>query len=527
MSETLSIFFDRFKGIRTKNPITNISDGEMSAFNMENVELNFSKKGDAVGIYSMLGNASLSEIAGKKIIKMWQSVQNGKTYLIAYAVDDIKGYLYNVDTSTYNFEILYESLSKSDVANGITVAQGFYDYFFFTNGIDTPIAVRIEANPKCTVINATDYEGRQIRGLGLESYDGRLVLTSKNRVHWSKQGDIFNWSDLSGNLTDSAYQELDRDIKAIIYFNNSLIAFTSDYSVSYLGNPADAVNFKKSGATGGGCSSFNSVVRIDNKLFYYDHLARNLFSYYLYDNGQIRPSNGFADEVQIFFNELDEQRINELAIIPLIFKDKNEIWFKIPTKDGKCHLLILDYLKGEWLKRNGDDFNHAIIFNNEVISIRKNKILKEYIKETFDGIFKPSIYEFNILNIGSDVSKKIMKGSIYLTLDAAFHNDFYVELMFDDNIEKTKIKRISKKFGENAMFFTDEDADISYGYFVDDDLDLSGKEMIDESSYDVIAKISGITPFRQLKLRFFTKEAPQTFAIKRIEFSKIKVKKAK
>ena len=76
---------------------------------------------------------------------------------------------------------------------------------------------------------------------------------------------------------------------------------TETYSVCFTGNPAGS-DFARSGSTGGGCAGFMSVLRFDNKLFYYDHFARNVFAYYLYDSGQTRPTDGLANDIKKYFD---------------------------------------------------------------------------------------------------------------------------------------------------------------------------------------------------------------------------------
>ncbi|OPZ76213.1 MAG: hypothetical protein BWY78_01440 [Alphaproteobacteria bacterium ADurb.Bin438] len=73
----------------------------------------------------------------------------------------------------------------------------------------------------------------------------------------------------------------------------------------------------------------------------------------------------------------------------------------------------------------------------------------------------------------------------------------------------------------------DTDEDLSGGHWVEDELDESGKVWLKISDYDELFKIPPISLFRQLKIRIYTKEKGQGFGIKRIEFSKIKIKKAK
>ena len=113
---------------------------------------------------------------------MWESYQEGTLYWIVYTSDGITGRLYHYNKSLNTFTLIYDVLTATIYSNAITVSQGFYDYLFFTNGIDAPpLAIRMaETVPEdiVTVVSAIDYEGRDIRGLALESYDNRVVMTS-------------------------------------------------------------------------------------------------------------------------------------------------------------------------------------------------------------------------------------------------------------------------------------------------------------------------------------------------------------
>lgn len=538
MSESVKAYLDKFKGLRKTNPISEPLSGVMSAMSISNTELKYSGNSDAVGIYSMLGNTIVASLTNEaeKIYGMWESYQEGTLYWIIYTSDGIKGRLYHYDKSLNTFTLIYDVLTATIYSNAITVSQGFYDYLFFTNGIDAPLAIRMaEIVPEdiVTVISAIDYEGRDIRGLALESYDNRVVMTSGNRVHWSRQGDIFDWATIESLETDSAYQEFDREITAIAYYNNSLIVFTDDYSVSFSGNPAVTTSFNRSGATGGGCASYLSIIKFDNKLYYYDRASKNIFAYYLYDSGQIRPSDGVASNIFEEFNDVDNTRIKETQFFPVLVENRNEIWFKVPVKGGLNKVLILNYTLGEWVARTEQKITKVMIYNDELYSCFDNHILKEYNGENYGNEFIPSHYEFNVINLGSDATLKSCKGRIFFTLDTTdedgddIENDFYIQFIRDGNEMRSKIKRISKKIPDDTLIWVNDDEDLSGGYWVEDDEDKRGNVWLRISRYDQLLKLPPIAPFKQLKIKIFTAFAGQRFAIKRIEFAKINVKRAK
>lgn len=531
----VNIFFDLFRGIREIKPISDPFSGVMSSVSMKNTELRYSQRGDKVGIYTMPGNTIIAYLPNEnEVIRGdWESVQQGFRYRIVYTTDGSVGRLYKFDGQI--FTLLYDELGSHITCNGLTIAQGLTDYFVFTNGVDTPIAINMLAEVKYTIMDIVDYEARPIRGLGLKSYDGRLAIMCKNRVHWSVQGNIFDFATISSPAlaTDSAYQEFDREVKAIEYYNDSLIVFTEDYSVAFTGNPADSLNFTRSGASGGGCASFDSLIKFDNKLFYYDHKTKNIFAYYLIDVGQTRPSEGVANEIVNYLNKIDDNRLDEIKIIPCIVEDKSEIWFKLPIKDSKILIMILDYSKGEWVVREQQNINSILVFENNIFTSYENKILLEYNGDLFSenpdgtgGEFIPSEYKFNIINLGSDTDLKTCRSPMTFTVDGSANSDFFVEFVYNDNPETAENRKIIKRFYDRKIaFYTDDDDDLSGGYFVEDDedIELDSKVFIDNTTYDRTFSVYPPLKFKQLQMRIYTEEPGQSFNIKRIELKKIKV----
>ena len=215
------IFIDKFRGIREQNPVCEVvSSGQMSAVLSQNVELEFSQNGDHVGIRTVKGDTLAFSLPDVMIYGFFESVQEGASYYFVYGArqkenGEAEGVLWSVDLMKGEAEELKSGLQAKENCNGITIAQGFDDWFVFTNGADDYVACRMK-DKTVQNLNAKDAEGRDIRGLCLESYDGRLVTNSQNRVHWSKVQDIFEWSEqTTGVLTNPAYQEFDRDITAL------------------------------------------------------------------------------------------------------------------------------------------------------------------------------------------------------------------------------------------------------------------------------------------------------------------------
>lgn len=528
MPNLINLFIDKFRGVRAVNPIVDVvNNGEMSALSCKNVELHYSRNGNNVGIYTMKGNREIAELPGKTIRGMWESVQGGVKHSFVYATDEGSGYLYEYKSGSRSFILLKDGLTRTRTCNATTIAQGLVDFFVFTNGVDDYIAVDLSAEldeDRVKFLGAVDAEKREIRGLALEYYDGRLVTICKNRVHWCQVGNIFNWSAATtGYTTNAAYQEFDRDVVAIAFYNNTLVAFTDSYSVCFSGNPADVANFRRSGSTGGGCAGYQSVIRFDNKLFYYDHMARNVFAYYLYDSGQTRPTDGLANNIKTYFDMVDANCLDEIAVQGFTVEDRTEVWFKLPIKSNETLVLILDYLKNEWVVRDVQGMDAMMLYDNGIYTAAGSKIYKEYMSNTFNGEFRPCEYLMNIINVGSDSNLKIPKLPIIFTFDSKYTNNFYIEFTYDDKPEKKKIKKISKGNDKFLTWAKLED-DPEGGYWAEDENDELGGLWGRDDSLNVTYSLAGTLPFKQLQMRIFTEDPNDEFGIKRIEMKKVKIK---
>ncbi len=522
-----NIFIENFRGIRRVDSLTDVvAGGTISAVSCRNVELKNCEDNAHVAIVSMKGNKAVKDI-GKKVVGQFESTQNGKTWWFIYAVDETRGYFFSFDPvkdELTQFDIV---LSISSVCNGITIAQGYDDWFVFTNGVDDYLAVcmaREIAEDRIQWLNAVDAEQREIRGIGLEAQDGRLVTFCKNRVHWSAQGNIFDWISSDPNVvTGPAYQEFDRDVTAIVYYNNSLVVFTDTYSVRFTGNPGDVSNFERSGASGGGCPSYRSVLKFDNKLFYYDHRAKNFFAYYLLDSGQTRPTNGLANNVIGYFEKLDPDRLFEIEMISWVHGNQSEIWLKLPYAQRNV-VLIFDYLKNEWIERVcQDDLCALALINNSLYSASGSKILKEYVSSTFDGTYIPSEYKMNVINLSSDSNIKVPKMPLILTLDYDYENDFFMEFIYDDMPAKSRIKHVVKLM-KGYLVWSKSQTDEKGGFWALDEADPQGGNWVSSDKNTVMFNLDGIMHFKQLQIRIYTEESPQEFGIKRLELKRVRFK---
>ncbi len=515
------IVVNRFHGIRTVNAIADVENtGQLSAETCQNIDFKYTNNGSGVGIYSQKGSSVIAEISGKIIYGQWESIQNGVSYWIVYAIDETKGYLYHFKPSSNSFDLIYDQLTPVKACNGLTMVQGFDDLFIFTNGIDDYLSIRMTADEKVKKLNAVDAEERPIRGLCLKTQNGRLITNSGNRIHWSKTSDIYDWSSSTvGVKTNPAYQEFDRNITAIETYGNCLIVFTDTYSVQFCNDPGDD-DFSRTEATGGGCAGFKSIIKYDNKIFYYDPVARNIFAYYLFDSGQTRTTEGVANDVLKYLSELNINEADDIIMIGLSIEDRSEIWIKFPSIDGQI-VLIFDYLKNEWTERKMSHIHSLALIEGKLYSSVDSKILEEYSGYTYNGQFQSSEYLSQVINLKSDTNLKIPKMPLILTLDDSCTNNFMIEFILDDSPQKLEPKRIEKSGGQ-FLIWANEDGSIG-GEWAEDD-GSGGYYWNYDDVLNTTYNVFGLVPFQQMRLRIYTQEEGDEFGIKRIELKKIRVK---
>ena len=159
-------------------------------------------------------------------------------------------------------------------------------------------------------------------------------------------------------------------------------------------------------------------------------------------------------------------------------------------------------LYAEWVK----------VIDNVFYSATSKDILYEYEGETFNGKFIEAYYNCSTLNLSSDNTLKTLYMPPKVTLDKNLNNDFFVKYVKNYNSIKTpRIKRIFSETIKNIFHW-----DISYW---DTDTIFKPKTVVSA------VKIP-ISTFKTLNISFYTEQVKQGFAIKNIEFQKIKVKNA-
>jgi hypothetical protein len=152
------------------------------------------------------------------------------------------------------------------------------------------------------------------------------------------------------------------------------------------------------------------------------------------------------------------------------------------------------------------------VVNDNFYSASGGSLLLEYNGDDFAGEFIPSFYICSPLNLFADNTIKILYIPPRVTLDMTNANDFMLQYTKNyDTLKTVKRKHITSKTIKDLFYW-----DKSYW---DTDTLFKPKET------NSIKRLP-TSSFKTLEIKFYTENSSQEFAIKNIEFSKIKVKQA-
>lgn len=572
MSTITQIICNHFAGIRERNAVF---DTEIiSAQDIQNVELYYTGMNGGIGIRTTKGNVSVNDdlVGNEKIINIWESIQNGNKNFLVHTESENEGkiYLYNISSDTLT--LLKDGLTVAGVSNGFDVVQGWSDLFFFTNGVDM-LTVELNAqktlyafvysdktiyadsrtapqklynsdgssysayvgtnwtisgnsvkynNNTATYTSASnilltnavfdmsvkDRDGRDVVGLIAAIYAGRLFIANKNVIWYSVTSNIYDFTTADAEWETSAgYIETLKDITALHLFLNSLAIFYSDSSeMLSVSNGA----FSRSEESPGGCAGVSSLVFHNKDLYFYDHTKKAVFSFQEIINGQKTLGTNIAIDIQNQLDVIDEDNLDKIKALSVFIEDHNEIWWILPTKDNDYStILIFDYLKGEWVKRKSQKINAVNVINNALYSAGNDgNILAEYNSNTFNGEYIEHYYNCSPCNLQAMNTLKVLVYPPRVSLDMPYTNNFYVKYVKNFNqFKRPKIKYIKSKT-KNFLFY-------DIGHF-DEDYYAS-------KTTNAVSKFPNAT-FKVLEIFIYTTKSTENFAIKNIEFSKIKVK---
>lgn len=438
--------WNNFKGIRTRNGVN--TNGQMSAVVCQNIDFVPNTVNADVQIRSTLGNYLVAQYPDYKLIKGFESIQKisenkqAVKYCFVYAENDTQGILLKFNFENSLFEEVVTALTVTGQANGITMIDSAYDVFVFTNGVDY-YSVNFAVSPSVKKIEPK-YDNKAITGLAMCEQSGALVIGSPNGVVLSsRKGDIYDWDYVlsSDDKTKAWYQLFGKGITAIVPYIGGLLVFTEDDNTLLVGNGSDVTDFQRKDASLGGCMSFESWCQHDKYIFFYDNVQKNVYYYTETDIGQKQLGEPIAPEVQKFFDN-----VTRLQMVSYIGDNRNEIW--LLANDFK---LIYDYYVNEWTERVCQDLTSYFVYDNAVYSTTPDgKLLKEKAESNngvFDGMFYPSVYKMQTINLGSYSNMKEMEMQPLFTVTQNFNNKFWLDCEIDGKKTKSKFVQMYSKSG--------------------------------------------------------------------------------
>jgi len=509
---TNSIISNNFAGIRRIN--SSFSNSCITASDIQNVELFDTGMNSGVGIRTMKGNDTIFEFndLDEKIINIFESVQNNEKIYFIHTEDDSEGkiYLYNKLSNTTVLKV--SELAKTGRSTGTDFVQGWSDLFVFSNGEEI-LTIQIghynnnNELDEVTMFTPQDEDGRAVKGLGLVVYNGRLWVFNKNILWYSVKGDCYHFGS-TGLTTSGGYIEFVKNITAIASYLGALAVFHKDSSCLVSVSADD--EYSVSDESPGGCAGAFSLVFHGTQLYFYDDTKKSVFAFSQIVNGDKTLSDNLAKDVQGEFMEIGSTDADDIKMVSVIQSDRNEIWVLIPSDGDFSTVLIFDYIHSEWVKRKSQKLKTLAVFDSELYSCSENKLLKEYMGETFDGEVIEAFYKCSPLNLGVDNTMKILYMPPRITLDMSSNNDFYVRYINNyDSLKKQKTKHIQAKNIKDVFYW-----DVS---------DWDSTAIFKPKESNSIKRMP-VSCFQTLEIHFYTETDNQGFAIKNIEFSKIKVK---
>ena len=513
--QTTNLICNNFSGINRTSAI--YSSQVITASDLQNVELYSTGANSGVGIRTSKGNISVCKTIpnDEYVVNIFESVQQKNTYCFVHTENDTEGkiYLFNRDSGTLTLK--KDNLSVTGKSCGCDVSQGWSDLFVFSNS-DEMLSIEINhytegVLDEVRMMELQDRDGREIKGLGLVIFSGRLWVFSGQTLWYSVQENIYDFATSDADVSTSAgYIEFVKNITAIHPYLGTLAVFHKNSSC--LISVDDSGVFSKTMDSPGGCAGHNALVFHGTELFFYDDTKKGVFSFRQVVNGDKTLGENIAVNIQEELFEIPANSFDRIKTISVVTSDRNEVWLLIPSNDlGQSEsystILIYDYLRRCWLKRKSQKINCFCTVGATLYSGGKS-IYEEYVSNTFDGEFIEAFYCCAPLNLGRENTIKVIPYPPKVTLDMYYDNKFYVEYIKNYDASTHREKYIEADALNNIFYF-----DIG-----------RWDEVYYPSKYINSIKKFPVSFFKTLQISFSTKNEGDDFCIKNIEFEKIKVK---
>lgn len=513
-----SLICNKFCGI--KRGASSFSNGVISASDMQNVELFDTGINSGLGIRTMKGNtAVLSLPENEKIINVFESIQKSESHCFIHVESETEGKIYLYNFASDNLVLKVDNLSLTGKSAGVDYAWGWSDLFVFSNGEEL-LSIelgKLDENSEpdeVTIINSLDVEGNKVKGLGLVVFDGRLWIFDGIRLLFSVKENCYDFStSQDGIYTSAGFIEFSKQITAIAPYLGSLAVFHNNCSCLISIN--DDFSYSKSGESPGGCAGMDALVFHGAQLYFYDDTKKSVFAFSQIINGETTLVDNIAKDVQEELFSISSANLDKIKMISVVQSEHNEFWLLVPDEEESSVILIFDYIHSQWVKRRTQHLNSITLFNEKVYSAGNNKMFQEYFGDDFDGEFIEAYYTCSPLNLAVDNTMKILYIPPRITMDMTANNNFMLQYVRDyDYMNKVKTKEIYTKNIKNIFRW---------------DISLWDEGDVWKPKNANSIKRLPISCFKTLEIKFYTKEVAeneqaQGFAIKNIEFSRIKVK---
>ena len=507
-----SLICQGFSGIKRNKSV--FSSKEITASDLQNVELFATESNSGVGIRTVKGNVSVCGLlpVDEKVINIFDTVQNGVHNFLVHTENSTEGKLYLFEILNNNLTLKKSGMSLTGKSCGCDFAQGWSDLFVFSNSEEIYSIELGKMNSEgsldeVTEMDLLDRDNRPVRGLGCVNFDGRLWIFNGKVLWYSVQENIYDFSTADADIvTSSGYIEFVKPITAIYPYLGSLAVFFSDSSVLVSVNSGD---FSMTEESPGGCAGYKALVFHGLKLYFYDHNKKGIFSFNQEMAGNKLIGKNIAEEIQEELSEIPLSMVYDCRIDSVVTKDRNELWFLLPAEDDNYSIIMIyDCTRDAWVKRKSQKIN-CFATVNEILYSAGSDIYEEYIGDDFDGKFIESYYCCSPVNLGSDNTVKFFYYPPRVTVDLKYENDFYVRYQKNyDTLKPAKVRHISVDTIKNVLYWD--------------------KGSWDSGCYPpkVLNAITKLPPamFNTLEITFFTTKKGEEFCIKTFECSKIKMK---
>lgn len=503
---------NNFGGIKRIN--SSFSSSGITASDIQNVELFDTGINSGVGIRTMKGNSKKLEIPNEKIINIFSSIQQSETYLFIHTETESEGKIYLYNPTSNSLLLKCDNLSLTGISCGVDFTYGWSDLFVFSNG-ENLVYISLDNYDEhgnldeVHIVTPVDVDGINVKGLGLSVFDNRLWIFNKTTLWYSRKVDCFDFSSDDSTLSTSAGKiDFVKNITAITPFYGNLIVFHSDSS-SILSVDSSG-SFSVSNDSPGGCAGVKAFVIHGSHLYFYDDTKKSIFVFSQTITADKLLNDSFSKDIQEEFFDINEYHGNMIVMKSVILPDRNEFWFIMPSDNEYSSILIYDAIHAQWVKRKSQKISSIEVFKNNLFSSSDNKLLIEYDDDKFDEEFIPSFYKCTPLNLGIDNSMKILYMPPRVTLDMTYLNDFMVRYINNyDTLKKIVEKHIYTKNIRDLFYW--------------DSSNWDSKFIFKPKETNSIKRLP-TSCFQTLEINFFTNSLNQEFAIKNIEFSRIKVK---